>query len=147
MLAILALVVAELLRQMIIYQLHFQAHKLNSIPLVHPLALIPVIRAKLNSHLSNSIRRILSKDPRNGNQVFRVLLLQCIRPKALRRLSSRDTDTVERHRMVKHLPSLPDMVLHRPSRTMVARIDEEGRLSARFIGSSAAEVFPTIRKQ
>lgn len=153
MLAVLALGVAGLLLQMIIYQLLFQAHKPNSIPLVRPLALISAIQANLNSHLSNSIRRILSKDPsfmdspRNGNQVFRVLLLQCIRPKALPRLSSRATDTVERHRMVKHLLSLMDMVLHRPSRTMVARIDDECGLCARPIGSSAADVFPTIREQ
>ena len=153
MLAVLALVVAGFLRQMIIYQLRFQAHKPNSIPLVHPQALILAIQVKLNSHLSSSIRRILSRDHstmgshRNGNQVFRVLLPQCIHPKALPRLSSRDTDTVERHRMVKLLPSLMDMVLHHPNRTMVARIDDERGLRARPIGPSAADVFPTIREE
>lgn len=146
MLVILALVVAELQRQMMTYQLLFQAHKPNSIPLGHLLALISAIQANLNSHLNNNIRRILSKEPRNGNQAFRVLLLKCIRPKARRRLNFRDMDTVERHRTVKRLPSLMDMVLHRPSRTMVGRIDDEGGLCARLIGSSAAGVFPTIRE-
>ena len=153
MLAVLALVVAGLLRLTVTYQVLFQAHKPNSIPLVRPLARISAIQADPNSHLNNSIRPILRKDRsimdshRNGNQVFRVLLLQCIRLKGPPHPNSRNTDTAERHRMVKHLPSLMDMVLHRPSRTMVVRIEDERGLCASPVGSSAADVFPTIKEQ
>ena len=151
MLVILALVAAELRRQMIIYHLRSQAHRHNSILLVHLLVLISAIQINLNSRLSNNIRRIHNKEPRNGNQVFRVLLLlKCIRPKARSRLNLRDMDIAESHRMVKHLLSLMDMVLHRPSRTMVVRIDDDdddkGKSCARLIGSSAAGMFPTVRE-